>query len=599
MTELKDLFRVYFIGFIQVVQDHVSEFQLELLQGPTSLHLKRISTFVNSTWTQNLGSGWLDDLQVHGWESDSGTAIFLKPWSKGNFSDEEMTEMEDIFRAHFILFTQYVQDLVNELQLKYPFVIQIILGCELHSGKAIESSLRGALGGLDVLRVQNHSCVPAPDSGSRGQKFCALVTQNEGTSDILERLLSDTCPRYLLGVLDAGKAELQRQVFNVMENLKEHFGKPMFQWPTSYHIIPIWTFANSSWAQNQGSGWLDDLQIQGWDSDLGATIFLKSWSKGNFSDEEMTELQDPFRVYFIGSTRVVQDHVSEFQLEYPFVIQVIAGCELHSGEAIGSSLRGALGGLDFVRIQNDSCVPAPDSGSRGQKFCALMTQYQGTSNIIERLLSETCPRYLLGVLDAGKAELQKQVFQGPTSFHLKQISTFVNSTWAQNQGSGWLDDLKIHGWESDPGTAIFLKPWSKGNFSDEEMTELEDIFRAYFIFFTQEVQDRVNEFQLEYPFVIQVTAGCELHSGEAIESSLRGALGGLDVWRIQNHSCAPAPDSGSRGQNFCALMTQYQGISDILERLLSETCPRYLLGVLDAGKAELQRQGHIGISCEH
>ncbi|XP_017901833.1 PREDICTED: T-cell surface glycoprotein CD1b-2-like [Capra hircus] len=185
--------------------------------------------------------------------------------------------------------------------------------------------------------------------------------------------------------------------------------KDMFQWPTSYHIIPIWTFANSSWAQNQGSGWLDDLQIQGWDSDLGTTIFLKSWSKGNFSDEEMTELQDPFGVYFIGFTRVVQDHVSEFQVEYPFVIQVIAGCELHSGEAIGSSLRGALGGLDFVRIQNDSCVPAPNSGSRGQKFCALMTQYQGTSNIIERLLSETCPRYLLGVLDAGKAELQKQV----------------------------------------------------------------------------------------------------------------------------------------------------------------------------------------------
>ena len=90
------------------------------------------------------------------------------------------------------------------------------------------------------------------------------------------------------------------------------------------------------------------------------------------------------------------------------MIQVIAGCELHSGEAIGSSLRGALGGLDFVRIQNHSCVPAPDSSSRGQKFCALKSQYPGISDIIERFLSETCLRYLLGVLDAGKAELQKQ-----------------------------------------------------------------------------------------------------------------------------------------------------------------------------------------------
>ena len=89
------------------------------------------------------------------------------------------------------------------------------------------------------------------------------------------------------------------------------------------------------------------------------------------------------------------------------------------------------------------------------------------------------------------------VFQGPTSFHLMQISTFVNSTCAQNQGSGWLDDLQIHGWESDSGTAIFLKPWSKGNFSDDEMTELEDLFRAYFIGFTREVRNRVNQFQLE------------------------------------------------------------------------------------------------------
>lgn len=49
---------------------------LPSVQGPTSFHLKQISTFVNSTWAQNLGSGWLDDLQIHGWESDSGTAIF-------------------------------------------------------------------------------------------------------------------------------------------------------------------------------------------------------------------------------------------------------------------------------------------------------------------------------------------------------------------------------------------------------------------------------------------------------------------------------------------------------------------------------------------
>uniref|UniRef100_A0A8C6A7V8 T-cell surface glycoprotein CD1b-like n=1 Tax=Marmota marmota marmota TaxID=9994 RepID=A0A8C6A7V8_MARMA len=51
--------------------------------------------------------------------------------------------------------------------------------------------------------------------------------------------------------------------------------------------------------------------------------------------------------------------------------------------------------------------------------------------------------------------------QGPTSFHAIQISSFVNSTWSQNQASGWLEDLQIHGWDSEAGTAIFLKPWAK------------------------------------------------------------------------------------------------------------------------------------------
>ncbi|XP_066228445.1 T-cell surface glycoprotein CD1b-like [Saccopteryx leptura] len=182
-----------------------------------------------------------------------------------------------------------------------------------------------------------------------------------------------------------------------------------FQGPTSFHVIQISSFVNSTWEQNQGSGWLEDLQIHGWDSDSGTAIFLKPWSKGNFSDVEVTAVVEIIQVYFIGFTRIVQDHISEFQLTYPFEVQGIAGCELHSEEIIVSFLRGALGGVDFLSFQNDSCVPAAEGGSRAQWFCVLFTQYQGLFIILKKLLLDTCPRFLLGVLDAGKAELQRQV----------------------------------------------------------------------------------------------------------------------------------------------------------------------------------------------
>lgn len=93
------------------------------------------------------------------------------------------------------------------------------------------------------------------------------------------------------------------------------------------------------------------------------------------------------------------------------------------------------------------------------------------------------------------------------------------------------------------------------------------------------------------PFEIQGIAGCSLHSGGGTVSFLRGALGGVDFLSVKNYSCVPAPEGGSRAQRVCALIHQYAGIRDIAGKLLFETCPQYLLGVLDVGKAELQREG--------
>uniref|UniRef100_A0A8C9P101 Ig-like domain-containing protein n=1 Tax=Spermophilus dauricus TaxID=99837 RepID=A0A8C9P101_SPEDA len=175
---------------------------------------------------------------------------------------------------------------------------------------------------------------------------------------------------------------------------------------------------------------------------------------------------------------------------------------------------------------------------------------------------------------------------GPTSFHIIQISAFANSTWTKHCGSGWLGDLQIHGWDSDTGTAIFLKPWSKGNLSDVEVAEMDNIFQCYYFGFTREVQEHIFDFQFKY----QSIGGCELQSGGAIVSSWKGAVGGLDFLSI-NTTCWPAPGpSSSRAEKVCEIFAKYKGIFDTVEHLLYETCPRFLLSVLEAGKVDLQRQ---------
>ncbi|XP_040859330.1 T-cell surface glycoprotein CD1b-2-like [Ochotona curzoniae] len=185
--------------------------------------------------------------------------------------------------------------------------------------------------------------------------------------------------------------------------------KDALQGPTSYHVIQISSFINSSWTQTEGSGWMEDLQIHRWDSDNGTAVFLTSWSKGNFSDEELFELIGLFRIYFSGLTRELRDHLLEFQMHYPFEMQGIAGCELHSGGAIESFLSGAFAGQNFLTFKNYSCLPDPKAGTSAEKVCTLVSQYKGICDIVEILLYKTCPRFLLGVLEAGKADLQRQV----------------------------------------------------------------------------------------------------------------------------------------------------------------------------------------------
>nr|XP_023409915.1 T-cell surface glycoprotein CD1e, membrane-associated-like isoform X6 [Loxodonta africana] len=85
----------------------------------------------------------------------------------------------------------------------------------------------------------------------------------------------------------------------------------------------------------------------------------------------------------------------------------------------------------------------------------------------------------------------------PLTFRLLQISSFANHSWVQNQASGWLGELQTHGWDSVLGAIRFLRPWSQGNFSKEELKNLQALFQLYFHGFIHEVQAFASQFQFE------------------------------------------------------------------------------------------------------
>uniref|UniRef100_A0A8C6A6G4 T-cell surface glycoprotein CD1a-like n=1 Tax=Marmota marmota marmota TaxID=9994 RepID=A0A8C6A6G4_MARMA len=189
-------------------------FQGVLLMGlmyktePVSFHVMQTSSFHNHSWV-HLSSGWLGKLQTHRWNSSSGTIIYLYPWSRGNFSNKELMDVERLFQLYF---NEHQDFYISQLMFQDPFDLQVTVGCELHSGKGFLGFKQVAIQGYDFMRFQNETFLPSPKGGEKAQKACKLLNFNEAYTQRLHRLLSDTCPHFTLGLLEAGKAHLQRQV---------------------------------------------------------------------------------------------------------------------------------------------------------------------------------------------------------------------------------------------------------------------------------------------------------------------------------------------------------------------------------------------------
>ncbi|XP_054579306.1 T-cell surface glycoprotein CD1a-like [Eptesicus fuscus] len=182
-----------------------------------------------------------------------------------------------------------------------------------------------------------------------------------------------------------------------------------FQEEISFKIIYSSSFYNRSCVKTWCSAWLDDLQTHGWDSNSGRIIFLRPWSKGNFSEEEIKDVEKFFHLFYIDMPLVTQRHASQWKFTYPFEIQITMSCELHSGGAIVGFHRFAYQGSELLHFQNNSFLPSPKGGTRAQDVCRVFNQYHVTKKMVQRIISDACPRFLLSVLDAGKADLQREV----------------------------------------------------------------------------------------------------------------------------------------------------------------------------------------------
>ncbi|XP_040490543.1 T-cell surface glycoprotein CD1b-3-like [Ursus maritimus] len=138
---------------------------------------------------------------------------------------------------------------------------------------------------------------------------------------------------------------------------------------------------------------------------------LKPKSTHSFQSPELLPLLLPSlaSTHLISSLSLPLSCNSQFLFPDPFQVQVVKGCELHFGKALECYLRIAYQGSDLVNFQNMTWQPSPKGGSRAQQICKLFNQYYVVNKIVHVHINDILPRFFLGLLDAGKAYLLRQV----------------------------------------------------------------------------------------------------------------------------------------------------------------------------------------------
>ncbi|KAI2519807.1 CD1d molecule [Homo sapiens] len=187
----------------------------------------------------------------------------------------------------------------------------------------------------------------------------------------------------------------------------------------------------------------------------------------------------------------------------------------------------------------------------------------------------------------GSAEVPQRLFP----LRCLQISSFANSSWTRTDGLAWLGELQTHSWSNDSDTVRSLKPWSQGTFSDQQWETLQHIFRVYRSSFTRDVKEFAKMLRLSYPLELQVSAGCEVHPGNASNNFFHVAFQGKDILSFQGTSWEPTQEAPLWVNLAIQVLNQDKWTRETVQWLLNGTCPQFVSGLLESGKSELKKQG--------
>ncbi|XP_053903067.1 antigen-presenting glycoprotein CD1d-like [Malaclemys terrapin pileata] len=178
------------------------------------------------------------------------------------------------------------------------------------------------------------------------------------------------------------------------------------------------------------------------------------------------------------------------------------------------------------------------------------------------------------------------------TLRLLQINVFHNASSTDMDGMALLGDLETHSMDCSTCEIRFLQPWAQQGLTPKQWQDLELLIHRYLFNFNRTVNRLAQHHGGSYPFVTQVSLGCELHPNGTSRGFYDAAVNGEDFisFDVDGGEWVARQEDNVAALYTRDLLNRDKGTRSTIQFLLRITCVSELQSFVQYGNESLERQ---------
>ncbi|NXY40217.1 CD1D protein, partial [Pomatorhinus ruficollis] len=181
---------------------------------------------------------------------------------------------------------------------------------------------------------------------------------------------------------------------------------------------------------------------------------------------------------------------------------------------------------------------------------------------------------------------------GTFTIRLLQTTTFQNTSFADTEGLGLLEDIKLGSFDKHTWSVHLYQPWVRSALPRSDWDIIENLIKMHFHEFNHLINALAMQTDVPYPFVAQCMAGCVLHPNRTSQGFAYVGYNGQDFFSLNTKNVTWTFSQDTKFSRYVQSFFQnHTTLSELEEMIFNETCVDEMKMLLHYGRAALERQG--------